>query len=81
MDHLPDQNGVEPHRSTLTPAAIIELARRGKFLSVAPQSIADKSKADFIAKFLVCFQVSFLVIEVCHTQVQIVPGLRSFFSL
>jgi hypothetical protein len=26
MDHLPDQNEVEPQRSTPTPAAIIELA-------------------------------------------------------
>jgi hypothetical protein len=54
----------ESVRSTITPDGIIHLANRGVFPQVSHQTIQDKGKADVLAKILVCFQVSFLVIQV-----------------
>ncbi|KAF8538104.1 hypothetical protein BDD12DRAFT_929078, partial [Trichophaea hybrida] len=50
-------------RSTITPAGIIQLAKKGGFSLASHQTIQDKSKADVLAKILTCFQVSFLVIQ------------------
>jgi hypothetical protein len=58
------QPGSPRQRSTLTTEGILEIARRGRFPIASKQTIDDKSKADILAKFLVCFQVSFLVIQV-----------------
>jgi hypothetical protein len=46
---------------------IKELAENGVFLRVDPKQIEDKSKADILAKFLVCFQVFWMLVEVCRT--------------
>jgi hypothetical protein len=56
--------GKSVRRSTITPAGIILLAKNDAFPITSHQAIQDKSKADLLAKILVCFQVSFLVIQV-----------------
>jgi hypothetical protein len=43
------------------------LAENGVFLRVDPEQIEDKSKADILAKFLVCFQVFWMLVEVYRT--------------
>lgn len=48
---------------TLTPEGVLKLARRGHFLRVYEWSIKDKSKADVLAKGLVCVQVFWLVVQ------------------
>jgi len=48
---------------TLQPLGIVELAKKGYFLDISEKSIKDKSKADTIAKLLVCVQVVWMVIE------------------
>ena len=50
-------------QATLTTIAIRVLAREGKFLEINPQSINDKSKADFLAKGLVCLQISWVFLQ------------------
>jgi hypothetical protein len=44
-------------RTTITPHGIIFLAQRGRFCQVNRSHIQDKSKADLLAKGLVCVQV------------------------
>jgi hypothetical protein len=44
-------------RVTITPEGLLLLARRGKFCRVDRSHIQDKSKADILAKGLVCIQV------------------------
>ncbi len=48
---------------TLTPNGILHLARRGRFLRVKDDTIDDKSKADLLAKGLVCSQVTWLLVQ------------------
>jgi hypothetical protein len=60
----PEEEKSSIRRSTLTPEGILELARNNIFQKVSHKTIEDKSKADLLAKFLVCFQVSFLVVQV-----------------
>ncbi|CCX30874.1 Similar to hypothetical protein NECHADRAFT_86425 [Nectria haematococca mpVI 77-13-4]; acc. no. XP_003043130 [Pyronema omphalodes CBS 100304] len=49
--------------TTLIPDKIESLAERGIFVHAERKAIEDKSKADLLAKFLVCFQVLWMVIE------------------
>jgi len=53
-------------RYTLSPDQIISMVKlKGyAFPIVGRETIEDKSKANLLAKFLVCFQVSFLIIQV-----------------
>jgi hypothetical protein len=44
-------------RATLTKNALILLAEEGHFMTEIPESIADKSKANLLAKGLTCLQV------------------------
>jgi hypothetical protein len=44
-------------RVTLTPDGVLFLAQYGHFCKVKRSEIDDKSKADILAKSLVCFQV------------------------
>ncbi|KAI5812376.1 hypothetical protein BZA77DRAFT_253280 [Pyronema omphalodes] len=48
---------------TLTPEDMVELAVNDVFIRVDPKQIEDKSKADILAKFLVCFQVFWMLVE------------------
>lgn len=43
--------------------AVIDLTKQGHFFDVSSESIQDKSKADLLAKGLVVFQVSWLVVQ------------------
>lgn len=47
----------------LTPAGILELARQGYFICIAPEDIEDKSKASLLQKGLVVFQVLWMAIQ------------------
>jgi hypothetical protein len=49
---------------TLEPHHVEYLAQKGKFLPVPRTTIQDKSKADILAKCLVCSQVLWMVVEV-----------------
>jgi hypothetical protein len=60
-------NNERASNRTLTREGIKELAENGVFLRVDPKQIEDKSKADILAKFLVCFQVFWMLVEVCRT--------------
>lgn len=51
-------------RVTLTSAGVRLLAEEGLFLEIADDSIRDKSKADWLAKALVCIQVLWLVLQI-----------------
>lgn len=48
-------------RATITTKGILFLARHGHFLTITEESIRDKSKADTLAKGLVCVQVLWVV--------------------
>ena len=48
---------------TLTPEGILRLAKRGQLLLISKSEISDKSKADILAKGLVCFQVSWMLMQ------------------
>ena len=50
-------------RLTVTPKGVAFLAKHGRFLAAPVESIRDKSKADVLAKGLVCFQVGWLLVE------------------
>jgi len=55
-----------PKRMFVTTAGLLKLAEGGHFLTPKPETIADKSKADGIAKRLVISQVTWMVIQVHH---------------
>ncbi|KAI5819568.1 hypothetical protein BZA77DRAFT_376786 [Pyronema omphalodes] len=57
----------------LTAADILDCARRSKFPRVDKRAIRDKSKADILAKFLVCSQVIWTVIETSARKVSAYP--------
>ena len=44
-------------QGTLTPNGLLFLADQGYFFELAPETIADKSKANLLAKGLVCLQI------------------------
>jgi hypothetical protein len=48
---------------TLTSQTLEECARRGKLFKMNESEITDKSKADVLAKGLVCLQVTWMLIE------------------
>jgi hypothetical protein len=53
--------------TTLQPYEILHfLVRKGIFVRVERKAIEHKSKADVLAKFLVCFPVPWMVIELSH---------------
>lgn len=53
------------NRCTLTPRGILRLAELGKLPeSYTSRTVKDKSKASFLAKFLVCFQAGWIIIQV-----------------
>lgn len=53
------------NRCTLTPRGILRLAELGKLPeSYTSRTVDDKSKASFLAKFLVCFQAIWIIIQV-----------------
>lgn len=49
--------------TTLQPSGIVRLAKKGHFIKMPKKAIKDKSKADILAKSLVCLQVSWMVIQ------------------
>ena len=48
---------------TLTPDAVLSFARRGTFFDISSEEVADRSKADLIAKGLICLQVIWFLIQ------------------
>ena len=52
---------------TLTQTGVHILAERGHFLRISGKSIRNKSKADSVAKVLVCFQMIWLMVQ-CITR-------------
>ena len=50
-------------RLTISPKGVAFLAKHGHFLRIADAVIKDKSKADTLAKSLVCIQVSWMLVQ------------------
>jgi hypothetical protein len=48
---------------SIEPPGIAFLAERGHFLEVDERAVQDKSKADLLAKMLLCVQVTWIVIQ------------------
>lgn len=62
----PPPRGYEEHRRTITPHGVLRLAKEGLFpAAYKSQTVKDKSKANALAKFLVCFQAIWMIIQVC----------------
>lgn len=50
-------------RVTISPKGVAFLASHGHFLSIPESTIRDKSKADILAKVLVCVQVAWMLVQ------------------
>ncbi|KAI4129987.1 MAG: hypothetical protein LQ341_006513, partial [Variospora aurantia] len=50
-------------RLTITPKGVAFLAKHGHFVKIPDSTIQDKSKADILAKVLVCVQVSWMLVQ------------------
>jgi hypothetical protein len=50
-------------RMSLAPQGLLWLAKKGHLFPISDESIRDKSKANFLAKGLVCFQVTWLLLQ------------------
>jgi hypothetical protein len=48
---------------TFQPSGIVRLAEKGHFIEISEKAIKDKSKADILAKSLVCVQVCWMVVQ------------------
>ncbi|RYP75180.1 hypothetical protein DL771_002505 [Monosporascus sp. 5C6A] len=48
---------------TLAPSGVLLLASRGYVLDIRREAIDDKSKANLLAKGLICFQVTWMVVQ------------------
>jgi hypothetical protein len=59
--------------AALSPNAIITLAREGVHCYIDPSTIEDKSKANNLAKILVMFQVSWMVVQCIPRKVSGLP--------
>jgi hypothetical protein len=57
----------DEHRMTLTPKGVKLLAERGYFLDMDKSQIEDRSKANILAKSLVCAQVTWMALQ-CITR-------------
>ncbi|KAI9881126.1 MAG: hypothetical protein M1830_008284 [Pleopsidium flavum] len=50
-------------RLTISPKGVAFLAKHGHFVKISDATIRDKSKADMLAKALVCVQVSWMLVQ------------------
>ena len=50
-------------RLTISPKGIAFLAKHGHFVKISDEAIKDKSKADWLAKSLVCIQVGWMLVQ------------------
>ncbi len=50
-------------RLTISPKGVYFLAKHGHFLRISESAIKDKSKADLLAKLLVCIQVTWMLVQ------------------
>ena len=66
---LPD---IKPRRLTITPCGLTVLARCGLLPTMSEKDIRDKSKADGLAKTIVCLQAGWMVLQ---TVVRLAFGL------
>ena len=62
-------------RATLSTSGLMFLARHGHFANISNDEISDKSKADYLAKTLVSFQVFWFVCLVCQVIERWLEGL------
>ena len=66
----------------LRPPGILFLAQHGHFLRISDEEIDDKSKADYLAKTLVCVQVTWFVAQIVQRNVGGLPvSLLEFHTL
>ncbi|KAI1177873.1 hypothetical protein F4777DRAFT_167834 [Nemania sp. FL0916] len=62
-----------PRFITLKPPGLEFLAKRGHFIEISESEIDDKSKADTLAKIIICIQVLWLVIQCIGRKVNNLP--------
>jgi hypothetical protein len=67
-------------RLTITARGIILLAKTGHIPNLSKESILDKSKADNLAKSLVCVQAGWLLVEILDRLINKPPIGHSFGS-
>ncbi|KAI3323706.1 hypothetical protein HD806DRAFT_522284 [Xylariaceae sp. AK1471] len=58
---------------TIKPQGLVFLAQRGHFIDLSENAIRDKSKADILAKVIVCIQVMWLIIQSIGRKVEGLP--------
>ncbi|KAF2489978.1 hypothetical protein BU16DRAFT_518682, partial [Lophium mytilinum] len=58
---------------TFTPNGLVELARLGLLPDVSPTTITDKTKADVVAKVLVCLQAGWFLVQTIARLIQHLP--------
>jgi hypothetical protein len=60
-----DTQEIDPKHAhlTITSDGILSLAAEGHFLSIDESQISDRSKADILAKGLVCLQVTWMLVQ------------------
>lgn len=69
-------------RATLSTSGLMFLARHGHFANISNDEISDKSKADYLAKTLVSFQVFWFVCQAIERWVEGLPtSLLEFRTL
>ena len=78
IGHL--HNTVE--QAILTPSGLLFLADQGHFFELSPRTIADKSKANLLAKGLICLQVLWVAGQVIERKIARYPiSLLEFHTL
>lgn len=69
-----DSTTFSPHpRLTLTPSGLLVLAKLGILPNENPDVISDKSKADYVAKVLVCIQAGWFLVQCIARLIQKLP--------
>jgi hypothetical protein len=69
-----DSSSFSPHaRITFTPPGLLFLARLGLLPNESPEAVNDKSKADYVAKVLVCIQAGWFLIQCIARAAQKLP--------
>src|SRR5271168_4236186 len=69
-------------QATLTTNGLLLLAQQGHFFNISGETIADKSKANLLAKFLVCLQVLWVAGQAIERKVAGFPiSLLEFHTL
>ncbi|KAF2008385.1 hypothetical protein BU24DRAFT_313500, partial [Aaosphaeria arxii CBS 175.79] len=68
-----ENKSAAPTHLTLTPSGILFLAQLGLLPNTTPETVSDKSKADLIAKLVVCIQAGWFLLQCLARTVKGLP--------